>query len=130
MSEVIAPVGQILSCDLDAGYLAHQEEIEQAVLRVLDSGWYILGKEVAAFEQEFAHFIGAEYAVGVANRTDALSIALRACGLKPGEAAITMSHTAVETVATLDMAGVIPVLVEVDPVTFTMDPIAWKRVEQ
>ena len=122
MSEVLAPTSQILSCDLHAGYLAYKEEIDQAVLRVLNSGWYILGKEVAAFEQEFAQFIGAQHAIGVANGTDALSLALRACGLKPGDAAITVSHTAVATVAALEMAGVTPVLVDIDPVSFTMDP--------
>jgi len=122
MSESSAASNPILFCDLQAGYTVISEEIDQAVLRVLKSGWYILGSEVAAFEQEFAAFLGCPYAVGVANGTDALSLALRACGLNSGDAAITVSHTAVATVAALEMAGIIPVLVDIDPQTFTMDP--------
>jgi dTDP-4-amino-4,6-dideoxygalactose transaminase len=122
MSESPAASNPILFCDLQAGYRALGDEIEQAVLQVLQSGWYILGKEVASFEQEFAAFLGCSQAVGVASGTDALSLAIRACGLKPGDAAITVSHTAVATVAALEMAGVIPVLVDIDPRTFTMDP--------
>jgi len=112
----------ILSCDLHAGYSAYRAEIQAAVAKVLESGWYILGREVTAFEQEFSHFIGASHAIGVANGTDALHLALRACGLGPGDAAITVSHTAVATVAGIEMANVTPLLVDIDPATFTMDP--------
>jgi dTDP-4-amino-4,6-dideoxygalactose transaminase len=122
MSESPAASNLILFCDLQAGYAALSEEIDQAALRVLKSGWYILGSEVASFEQEFAAFLGCSQAIGVASGTDALSLAIRACGLKPGDAAITVSHTAVATVAALELAGVIPVLVDIDPQTFTMDP--------
>jgi dTDP-4-amino-4,6-dideoxygalactose transaminase len=124
MSESPAASNSIPFCDLQAGYLAISEEIDQAVLRVLKSGWYILGNEVALFEQEFAAFLGCSQAIGVASGTDALSLAIRACGLKPGDAVITVSHTAVATVAALEMAGVIPVLVDIDPKTFTMDPLS------
>lgn len=112
----------ILQANPKAGYLAHQEEIDAAIHQVLDSGWYILGEEVEAFEQEFADYLGVSHAIGVANGTDALEIALRACGVGAGDAVITVSHTAVATVAAIELTGARPVLVDIDPVTFTMDP--------
>jgi dTDP-4-amino-4,6-dideoxygalactose transaminase len=105
-----------------AFYLAHKDEIDAAVAKVLNGGWYILGEETDAFEQEFAHYLGARYASGVASGTDALQLALRASGIGPGDAVATVSHTAVATVAAIELAGAAPVLVDVDPVTFTMDP--------
>lgn len=110
--------------DPKAGYLAHQREIDEAVKQTLDSGWYILGKQVAAFEQEFAAFVGVRHCVGVANGTDALVLALRACGIGAGDAVITVSHTAVATVAAIELAGAEPLLVDIDPVTFTICPQA------
>jgi len=108
--------------DPKASYLAHQSEIDAAITAVLASGWFILGKETAAFEQEFARFLGAGYAVGVANGTDAVEIALRACGIGPGDAVVTVSHTAVATVAAVELAGAAPVLADIDPQTFTLSP--------
>ena len=105
-----------------AGYLAHQAEIDAAIQRVLESGWYILGREVESFEQEFAAYIGVRHAIGVANGTDALGLSLRACGVGPGDLVFTVSHTAVATVAAIELAGATPVLVDIDPVTYTMDP--------
>jgi dTDP-4-amino-4,6-dideoxygalactose transaminase len=97
-------------------------EIDEAIARVLDSGLYILGREVEAFEQEFARYLGLREAVGVANGTDALELALRALGVGPGDAVFTVSHTAVATVAAIERAGAIPILLDVDEETFTMDP--------
>jgi dTDP-4-amino-4,6-dideoxygalactose transaminase len=108
--------------DPKANYLAHKEEIDQAIGRVLDSGWYILGQEVTAFEQEFAQYLGVGHAIGVASGTDALEIALRACGVGIGDAVITVSHTVVATVAAIELVGATPVLVDIDPKTFTLDP--------
>jgi len=108
--------------DPKANYLAHQDEIDKAVHRVLDSGCYILGQEVAAFEQEFACYLGVRHAVGVGSGTDALQVALRACGIGPGDAVITVSHTAVATVAAIYLCGATPVLVDINPETYTMDP--------
>ena len=110
----------IPQCDPRAGYLAHKEEIDQAISRVLESGRYILGKELATFEQEFAAYIGVSHAIGVASGTDALHLALRACGIGPGDFVVTVSNTAVATVAAIELAGANPVLVDVDPDTFTM----------
>ena len=108
--------------DPKANYLAHKQEIDQAIHCVLDSGWYILGQEVAAFEKEFADYLGVSQAVGVGNGTDALEIALRACGVGVGDAVITVSHTVVATVAAIELVGAMPVLVDIDPITFTLDP--------
>lgn len=111
----------ILQTNPKIGYLTHKEEIDTAVARVLDSGWYILGSEVEAFEKEFASYIGVSHAVGVANGTDALEVALRTCGIGPGDLVITVSHTAVATIAAIELVGATPVLVDIDPITFTMD---------
>jgi dTDP-4-amino-4,6-dideoxygalactose transaminase len=108
--------------DLRGGYLAQQAEIDAAVKRVLDSGWYILGKECEAFERDFARWCGVGHAIGVGNGTDAIVIALKALGVGEGDAVFTVSHTAVATVAAVEMAGATPVLVDIDPATFTLDP--------
>lgn len=112
----------LLPADPKANYLTHKDEIDRAIDRVLDSGRYILGQEVVAFEQEFARYLGVRHAVGVGSGTDALYLALRACGIGVGDAVITVSHTAVATVAAIELAGAMPVLIDIDPVTFTMDP--------
>ena len=108
--------------DPRAGYLSHRAGIDAAVHRVLESGWYIQGNELEAFEQEFCAYLGLRHAIGVGNGTDALELALRACGAGPGDLVFTVSHTAVATVAAIELAGATPVLVDIDPVTYTMDP--------
>jgi dTDP-4-amino-4,6-dideoxygalactose transaminase len=95
---------------------------------VLEGGWYILGQEVTAFEEEFARYLGAAHAVGVGSGTDAIHLALRACGVGPGDAVLTVSHTAVATVAAIELAGATPVLVDIDPETCTLDPNHLKVV--
>ena len=110
--------------DLRAQYRALQADIDAAMARVLDSGWYILGKEVAAFETEFAAYCGTAGCVAVNSGTDALHLALRACDIGPGDEVITVAHTAVATVAAIRMVGATPVLVDIDPDSFTMDPVA------
>jgi dTDP-4-amino-4,6-dideoxygalactose transaminase len=107
--------------DPAAAYLAHRAEIDEAIRRVLDSGRYVLGEEVAAFEAEFARYLGVRYAIGVGSGTDALHVALRACGVGPGDAVVTVSHTAVATVAAIDLTGARPILMDVEPVTGTLD---------
>lgn len=109
--------------DLRAEYTAVKDEIDAAVQRVLESGWYILGKEVAAFEEEFAAWCGVSGAVGVGNGTDALHIALRACGVGPGDEVITVAHTAVATAAAIALTGATPVFVDIEPTTYTLDPV-------
>ncbi len=108
--------------DPGAQYLVLREEIDSAIKRVLASGYYILGPEVESFESEFAEYIGTRFAIGVANGTDALSLALRALGIGPGDEVITVSHTAVATVAAIEQAGATPVLIDVEPEFLTIDP--------
>jgi dTDP-4-amino-4,6-dideoxygalactose transaminase len=108
--------------DPKANYLAHKTEIDAAIARVLNSGRYILGEEVGAFEKEFAAYIGVDYACGVGNGTDALALSLRACDVGPGDLVFTVSHTAVATVAAIELVGAMPVFVDIDPTTFTMAP--------
>lgn len=112
----------ILVADPRAGYLAHRTEIKAAIDRVLESGWYILGAESDTFETEWAEYLGAKHAIGVANGTDAIELALRALEIGRGETVITTSNTAVATVAAIERAGAKPLLVDVDPVTLTMAP--------
>jgi dTDP-4-amino-4,6-dideoxygalactose transaminase len=114
----------ILQSDPKANYLAHKREIDEAIAGTLDSGWYILGQQVSAFEQEFAGYLGARHCVGVANGTDALHLALRACGIGAGDVVVTVAHTAVATVAAIEMAGAEPLLVDIDPASFTISPEA------
>ena len=115
----IRPIPQ---CDPKANYLACQNEIEDSILRVLNSGKYILNTEVEKFETEFASFLNAPYAVGVASGTDALELSLRVCGIGAGDLVITVSHTAVATVAAIERTGALPLFVDIDPETYTMDP--------
>jgi dTDP-4-amino-4,6-dideoxygalactose transaminase len=117
----------IMQANPSAQFHSYQAEIEAAVLRVLRGNRYILGPEVEALEQEFADYIGTRKAVGVANGTDALEIALRALGIGPGDEVITVSHTAVATVAAIEAAGAVPVLVDVEPNYYTLDP--WQLDE-
>ncbi len=112
----------IPQADPGAGYRAHKAEIDAAVARALESGWYILGREGEAFEREFAAWLGAEQAVGCANGTDALALILRGLDIGPGCAVATVSHTAVATVAAVEMVGAVPVLVDVARDTYTLDP--------
>ncbi|MFC3674345.1 DegT/DnrJ/EryC1/StrS family aminotransferase [Ferrovibrio xuzhouensis] len=104
-----------------ATYLEQKPAIDAAIRRVLDSGWYVGGEEVAAFEAEFAAWSGSRHAVAVASGTDALIVALRGLGVGPGDAVITVSHTAVATVAAIELTGATPVLVDVDHY-WTLDP--------
>src|SRR5689334_9129400 len=101
-----------------AQYKAHREAIDAAIARVLEQGRYILGDETLKFEREFADYIGVEHAVAVGSGTEALHIALRAYGIGRGDEVITVSHTAVATVAAIELCGAQPVLVDIDPETF------------
>ena len=112
----------ILCANPQAGYLARQTEIDAAIRRVLDKGWFILGQEVAAFEKEFAAWVGVDHGIGVGSGTEALHLALAAAGVGPGDEVITVSHTAVATVSAIELLGAKPVLVDIEPDFYTMDP--------
>jgi len=118
----------IVCANPSAQFQSYQAEIEAAVNRVLRSNRYILGPEVEALEQEFADYIGTSHAIGVANGTDALELAIRALDIGSGDEVITVSHTAVATVAAIEAAGAIPVLVDVDPDFFTLNPEQLQEV--
>ena len=121
-----APAVTVPQADPGAGYRAQQAEIDAAVARALASGWYILGAEGAAFEAEFGAWLGAGggpamRALGCANGTDALALVLRGMGIGPGATVATVSHTAVATVAAIEMAGATPLLLDICPETYTLD---------
>jgi dTDP-3-amino-3,4,6-trideoxy-alpha-D-glucose transaminase len=99
-------------------------EINTAIQQVLDRGWFILGPEVEAFEAAFAGYHGVAHAVGVGSGTDAIELALRAAGIGPGDEVITVAHTAVATVCAVERTGATPVFVDIDPITYTMNPAA------
>ncbi|MGO9139663.1 MAG: DegT/DnrJ/EryC1/StrS family aminotransferase [Syntrophales bacterium] len=111
-----------------ASYRTRKEAIDKAVLKVLEDGWYILGKEVTAFESEFAAYVGCTHGIGVGSGTEAIHMALKACGIVAGDEVITVSHTAVATVAAIEEAGAVPVLVDIEPDYYTMDPDKLKSV--
>ncbi len=113
-----------------AAYHALKDEIDLAVLRVLESNRYILGKEVASFEAEFAGFVGVGHAIAVANGTDAIELALRASGIGFGDVVATVSHTAVATASAISRVAATPLFVDIDPETYTMDPNVLESVLQ
>lgn len=108
--------------DLRAAYLELKPEIDEAVLRVLDSGWYVLGAEVEAFERELASYCEAEHAIGVADGLDALHLALRAMDVGPGDEVIVPSNTYIATWLAVSQCGATPVPVEPSPDTHNIDP--------
>ncbi|MDI7218283.1 DegT/DnrJ/EryC1/StrS family aminotransferase [Leptospira santarosai] len=107
---------------------SYKDEIQKAIVSVLNSNRYILGPEVEALEVEFASYVGVKHSIGVANGTDALEIALRALEIGPGSEVITVSHTAVATVAAIEAVGATAVLVDVDPNFFTLDTSQLEEV--
>jgi dTDP-4-amino-4,6-dideoxygalactose transaminase len=108
--------------DLRAQYLAHREEIDNALLGVVADGQFILGPNVRALEQEIAAYAGCQYALGVASGTDALRLALAALEIGPGDEVITTPFTFVATANTISHAGATPVFVDIDPRTFNLVP--------
>lgn len=108
--------------DLHAAYLELKPEIDAAIARVLDSGWYILGPEVEAFEAEYAAYCEAEHAIGVANGLDALHLALLAMGVGPGDEVIVPSNTYIATWLAVSQCGATPVPVEPVEATYNIDP--------
>jgi len=108
--------------DLKAQYFSIKTETDKAVFRVLDSGYYVLGPEVEAFETKFAAYCGVNYAIAVNSGTSALHLALLAAGVGPGDEVIVPAMTFVATVAAVRYCGATPVLVDILPDTFNLDP--------
>jgi dTDP-4-amino-4,6-dideoxygalactose transaminase len=112
--------------DLKKQYHSIKEEIDSAVLNVLESTQFVLGKEVAAFEEEFADYCQAKNGVAVNSGTSALHLAFLAVGIGPGDEVITVPNTFIATIAAIRYTGATPVFVEIDPNSYTMDP---KKIE-
>jgi len=108
--------------DLKAQYHSIKPEIDAAIAKILETSQFVLGEEVAGFEREFAAYCGAAHGVAVNSGTSALHLAFLAAGIGPGDEVITIPHTFVATVAAIRYTGARAVFVDVDPVTFTMDP--------
>jgi dTDP-4-amino-4,6-dideoxygalactose transaminase len=114
--------------DLKAQYASIKPEIDAAIARVLDSCQFVLGSEVAGFEQEFSTYCGTSECIAVNSGTSALHLALIAAGVGPGDEVITVPFTFVASVAAVLYAGAQPVLVDIDPRSFTLDPVAIEAV--
>ncbi|MGE5620706.1 MAG: DegT/DnrJ/EryC1/StrS family aminotransferase [Sphingomonadaceae bacterium] len=108
--------------DLKPQHREMRDEIRSALDQVLEDGWFILGRQGEAFEREFADYCGVAHCVAVGSGTEAIHLALLACGVQPGDDVVTVSHTAVPTASAISFAGARPVFVDIDPRTFTMDP--------
>jgi dTDP-4-amino-4,6-dideoxygalactose transaminase len=108
--------------DLTRNYRRLRPELDAVLSEVLASGWYILGQQVAAFEAEFAAWLGAGAAVGVGNGTDALALALRAAGVGPGDEVLTSPLSAAFSALAICQIGAVPVFVDIDPRRYTLDP--------
>ena len=108
--------------DLKAGYIEIKDELDAAYQRVMDSGWYILGAELEAFESEFAAYCGASYCVGVGNGLEALHLILRAYGIGPGDEVIVPANTYIATWLAVSQCGARPVAVEPVEDTYNIDP--------
>lgn len=110
-----------------AQYLSHKSEIDKAIEETLETGWYILGQQTKLFEKEFAHYIGVDFSIGVGSGTEALHLALKACGVGPGDEVITVSHTAVATISAIELCGALPVMVDIEENYFSIDPTKIER---
>jgi dTDP-4-amino-4,6-dideoxygalactose transaminase len=108
--------------DLCAGHEELEPELEQAVARVLDSGWYLLGPELEEFEREFAAYCGTRHCVGVASGLSAIDLALRAAGIGPGDEVIVPAYTWVATWLAVSITGATPIGVDVREATYNIDP--------
>lgn len=110
--------------DLKAQYAAIAAQVDAAIQQVLDTTQFIMGPQVAAFEEAFAAYCGVDYCVGVGSGTAALELALRALDVGPGDEVITVAHTFIATAEAISAVGATPVFVDIDPATYTMDPDA------
>ena len=124
MTSAAVATQEIPLVDLKAQYLTIRDDVRRAIDEVLDSMQLTIGPNVKAFDQEFAAYIGTKHSVGVGSGTDALQLAIRACGVSAGDEVITVSHTFFATVEAILYANARPILVEVDERTMNIDPAA------
>jgi len=123
MSPMKVPFG-----DLARHFALYRGNIEPAIRRVLERGWFVLGEEGKEFEKEWAAFVGTDYAVGCGSGTEAIHLALWAHGIGPGDVVVTVPNTCVPTVAGISLTGAKVVLCDVDPETALMDPECLKAI--
>jgi dTDP-4-amino-4,6-dideoxygalactose transaminase len=114
--------------DLKKQYESIRAELDAAFARVMERGFFILGPEVAAFEQEFANYCGVDHAVGVASGTEALQLALLACGVGANDEVVAPAHTAVATIAAIEASGAHPRLIDIDLAAYTLDPALLDQI--
>ncbi len=114
--------------DLTRQYKGIEEEILSATKKVYEKGRFILGEEVSAFEEEFSHYCGVRFGVGVDSGTSALHLALKASGIGEGDEVITVAHSFIATALAISLTGARPLFVEIDPETYTMDPNALEHL--
>jgi len=112
---------QVPFVDMHGQYQQIRDEIAGALTDVLESAWFILGQNVAAFEEEFATYCQTQYGIGVGSGTEALHLALLACDVGAGDEVITVSNTFIATALAIDYTGATPVFVDIDPLTYTLD---------
>jgi dTDP-4-amino-4,6-dideoxygalactose transaminase len=120
---VRVPFGDLRREQVDCG-----ADVRAAVERVLESGWFVLGREVEAFEAEFAAYLGTEHVIGVASGTEAIQLALQTAGVGQGDYVLTVPNTAVPTASAITAAGATPLFVDVDARSLTMDPEQLREV--
>lgn len=108
--------------DLKRQYENYRQEIDDAIQSVFQSAWFILGENVEKLESEFSGYLGAKYGIGVGSGTEAIHLALLACGVEPGDEIITVANTAVPTVSAISFANAKPKFVDIDPITYTINP--------
>lgn len=114
--------------DLKAQHDELRTELDAALRRIIDESAFIGGRYVEAFERDFAAFCGVEHCIGVGSGTDALRIALQVAGVRPGDAVITVAHTFIATVEGISQVGAHPLFVDIDPVSYTLDPAALRTL--
>lgn len=113
--------------DLKIQYKTHAEELGRAVQEVMERGDFILGRDVSAFEEEFAAFCQAQFAVGVATGTDALELGMLACGIGPGDEVITAANSFIASASAISFTGATPVFADIDPATCNLDPLSVEQ---
>ncbi|MBN2031165.1 DegT/DnrJ/EryC1/StrS family aminotransferase [bacterium] len=108
--------------ELRRNYLQNRDIINAAVSRVLSSGWYLFGQELEQFEKHFSEYCGVQHGIGVASGTEAIQIALEACGIGAGDEVLTTSNTCVPTITGIELSGAKCIFVDIDPDTYIIDP--------
>lgn len=114
--------------DLSKQYLSIKKKVDEAISKVISNSSFILGDELKNFEIKFSRYLGSKYGIGVNSGTDALILALKACGIRPGDEVITTTHTFIATTLAIKHAGATPKFADIDKETYNIDPLSIKKV--